>query len=98
MARRFKVGDEVQLVKPFRCHGDDEKFDQKLDKRVREDYGNRGVISSDSYVAQGYLGYGVKWGIKPSAFLYVDDEVIGLIVAPVTPEEEAAFLKEAFGI
>ena len=81
MKHRFKVGDEVQLIKPFRYDGDDEDDDEEFDKNIRAS-GNRGDITgleSD--------GYGIEW--DGAGHLYSNEDVVDLLYQPVTDDEIA---------
>lgn len=81
---RFAVGDEVQLVKPFRYTPDDEGDDEDYDAEIR-DSGNRGTIvfiDPDSYSIE-WVGAGQ---------LYCNEDVVDLIFEPVTDDEVAEAL------
>ena len=36
----FRVGDRVRLIAPFRCSGDREDLDARIDNQLREAFGS----------------------------------------------------------
>ncbi len=89
---KFREGDEIHLIAPFRCDGDDEITDEDFDRQIREnDPDALGVVVSVPRQYQKY--YEVKFdGYRRT--LYVNEDCIDF---RITDEDVAEAIKSILG-
>jgi hypothetical protein len=97
--KKFKNGDRVRLVKPFRCQGDDEEADEDIQRDLIRAFGDEvpvGVV--DEYSPSGWLLVDFIHGSSTyTRQLWVDEDVLDFEHPPVSDEEVEAAIRSIIG-
>lgn len=99
MEYKFKEGDRVRLVKPFRCDGDDEETDEDIQRRLASAFGDEPITGTfNNYKTEWTCVHFDKLDTRPDGYdYYVNEDCLDFEIPPATDQEVEEAIRSIIG-